>query len=108
MTKGMDTFAPTGPFITLKEDVPDPHNLAIETKLNGKVFPMSNAHTKYMRHKVSFVVSYLSRIMTLQPGDILATGVPAPTAPLTIGDTVEITIERLGTLKNRVVAAKAN
>jgi 2-keto-4-pentenoate hydratase/2-oxohepta-3-ene-1,7-dioic acid hydratase in catechol pathway len=103
MTKGMDTFAPLGPYVTLKEDVPDPHNLAIETKLNGKVFPMPNAHTKYMEHRIPFAVSYLSRIMTLLPGDIIATGVPAPTAPLNAGDTVEITIERLGTLRNKVV-----
>ena len=103
MTKGMDTFAPTGPYITLKEDVPDPYNLAMETKLNGKVFPMPNAHTKYMEHRIPQAISLLSHIMTLQPGDILATGVPAPTAPLLVGDTVEISIERLGTLRNRVV-----
>ena len=103
MTKGMDTFAPLGPYITLKEDVPDPHNLAIETKLNGKVFPMPNAHTRYMEHRIPLAVSYLSRIMTLLPGDIVSTGVPAPTAPLNAGDTVEITVERLGTLRNRVV-----
>jgi 2-keto-4-pentenoate hydratase/2-oxohepta-3-ene-1,7-dioic acid hydratase in catechol pathway len=103
MTKGMDTFAPLGPYLTLKEDVPDPYNLAIETRLNGKVFPMPNAHTKYMEHRIPAALSLLSRIMTLHPGDILATGVPAPTAPLVPGDTVEITIERLGTLRNRVV-----
>jgi len=103
MTKGMDTFAPLGPYITLKEDVPDPYNLAIETKLNGKVFPMPNAHTKYMDHRIPAAIALLSRIMTLEPGDIIATGVPAPTAPLVPGDTVEITIERLGTLRNRVV-----
>lgn len=106
MTKGMDTFAPLGPYLTLKADVPDPHNLAIETRLNGKVFPMPNAHTKYMRHRIPEAISYLSRIMTLQPGDIIATGVPAPTAPLNSGDTVEITIERLGTLRNKVVMRK--
>jgi 2-keto-4-pentenoate hydratase/2-oxohepta-3-ene-1,7-dioic acid hydratase in catechol pathway len=103
MTKGMNTFAPLGPYITLKEDVPDPYDLTIETKLNGKVFPMPNAHTKYMRHRIAESLALLSRIMTLQPGDIVATGVPAPTAPLVPGDTVEITIERLGTLRNRVV-----
>jgi 2-keto-4-pentenoate hydratase/2-oxohepta-3-ene-1,7-dioic acid hydratase in catechol pathway len=107
MTKGMDTFAPLGPYLTLKEDVPDPYNLAIETKLNGKVFPMPNAHTKYMRHRIPAAVALLSKIMTLEPGDILATGVPAPTAPLVPGDTVEITIERLGTLRNKVVRKAA-
>ena len=103
MTKGMDTFGPTGPYLTLREDVPDPHNLALETKLNGKVFPMPNAHSKNMIHRIPKTVAFISHIMTLEPGDIIATGVPAPTAPLTAGDTVEITIERLGTLRNRVV-----
>jgi 2-keto-4-pentenoate hydratase/2-oxohepta-3-ene-1,7-dioic acid hydratase in catechol pathway len=103
MTKGMDTFGPTGPYITLKEDVPDPNNLAIETKLNGKVFPMPNAHTKYMNFRVPAAIAMISHIMTLQPGDIIAMGVPAPTAPIVAGDTVEITIERLGTLRNRIV-----
>jgi 2-keto-4-pentenoate hydratase/2-oxohepta-3-ene-1,7-dioic acid hydratase in catechol pathway len=105
MTKGMDTFGPTGPYITLKEDVPDPNNLAIETKLNGKVFPMPNAHTRYMNFRVPAAIAMISHIMTLEPGDIIAMGVPAPTAPLTAGDTVEITIEGLGTLRNRIVRA---
>lgn len=103
MTKGMDTFAPLGPYITLSEDVPDPHNLAMETKLNGKVVEMPNANTSYMRHKIPAALSLLSQIMTLEPGDIIATGVPMPTAQLEAGDTVEITIERLGTLRNFVV-----
>src|SRR3990172_3302590 len=103
MTKGMDTFAPTGPYITLKDDVPDPYNLKMETKLNGVVFDMPNAHTKYMRHRIPATLSLLSHIMTLLPGDIIATGVPAPTAQLEDGDTVEIYIERLGTLRNYVV-----
>ncbi len=103
MTKGMDTFSPLGPYITLKEDVPDPHNLAMETKLNGEVVEMTNANTSYMRHKIPGALSLLSQIMTLEPGDIIATGVPMPTAQLEAGDTVEITIERLGTLRNFVV-----
>ena len=103
MTKGMDSFGPTGPYITLKEDVPDVNNLAIETKLNGKVFAMPNAHTRYMIFRVPQAIAMISHIMTLQPGDIIAMGVPAPTAPLNAGDTVEITIERLGTLRNRIV-----
>jgi 2-keto-4-pentenoate hydratase/2-oxohepta-3-ene-1,7-dioic acid hydratase in catechol pathway len=56
-----------------------------------------------MEHRIPAALALLSRIMTLQPGDIVATGVPAPTAPLVPGDTVEITIERLGTLRNRIV-----
>jgi len=104
MTKGMDTFSPFGPYLTLKEDVPDPYNLAIVTRLNGTVFPMPNGHTKNIVHKFPKTVSFLSQIMTLEPGDIIATGVPAPTVPLRAGDTVEITIDRLGTLINPVVA----
>jgi 2,4-diketo-3-deoxy-L-fuconate hydrolase len=103
MTKSLDTFAPTGPYLTLKEDVPDPQNLALETKLNGKVVEMPNANTSFMRHKIPTCLSLLSRIMTLEPGDIVSTGVPMPTAQLEAGDTVEITVERLGTLRNYVV-----
>ncbi len=103
MTKGMDTFAPLGPYITLKEDVPDPHDLALETKLNGTVAEMPNAHTSFMKHSIPAALSLLSRIMTLEPGDMVATGVPRPTAQLEAGDTVEISIERLGTLRNYVV-----
>jgi len=107
MTKGMDTFAPMGPYLTLKEDVPDPDNLQITTRLDGEVWPMPNAHTKFRVHSIARTVSFLSHIMTLQPGDIIATGVPAPTVVLRAGDTVEITIQRLGTLRNHVVATAA-
>lgn len=103
MTKSLDTFAPLGPYITLKEDVPDPQHLAIETKLNGEVVEMPNANTSYMKHDIASCLSLLSHIMTLEPGDVVATGVPMPTAQLEVGDTVEITIERLGTLRNFVV-----
>ncbi len=103
MTKGMDCFGPTGPYITLKEDVPDPYNLAMETKLNGEVHEMDNANTSFMRHKIPAQLSLISHLMTLEPGDIIASGVPRPTAQLEAGDTVEISIERLGTLRNYVV-----
>jgi acylpyruvate hydrolase len=104
MTKGQENFAPLGPYLTLKEDVPDPYDLAIVTRLNGEVFPMPNGNTRFMRNKIPQALSMLSRVMTLEPGDIIATGVPAPTVPLRPGDTVEITIDRLGTLRNYVVA----
>lgn len=103
MTKGMDCFGATGPYITLKEDVPDPYDLAMETRLDGEVHEMPNANTMYMVHKIPAQIALLSQLMTLEPGDIIATGVPAPTAPLVAGDTVELTIERLGTLRNYVV-----
>ena len=103
MTKGMDCFGPTGPYITLKEDVPDPYNLQMETRLNGEPFEMENAHTSNMRHKIPAQIELISHIMTLEPGDIIAVGVPMPTAQLEAGDTVELYIERLGTPRNYVV-----
>ena len=103
MTKGMRTFGPTGPYITLKEDVPDPYSLRIVARINGRVADIPNGHTKYMVHRIATAVSMLSRIMTLEPGDIVATGVPDPDTPLQVGDTIEITVDRLGTLRNPVV-----
>jgi 2-keto-4-pentenoate hydratase/2-oxohepta-3-ene-1,7-dioic acid hydratase in catechol pathway len=103
MTKGIRTFGPTGPYITLKEDVPDPYNLSIVARVNGQVVNIPNGNTKYMVHRIATAVSMLSRIMTLEPGDIVATGVPDPDTPLKVGDTIEAAVERLGTLRNPVV-----
>jgi 2-keto-4-pentenoate hydratase/2-oxohepta-3-ene-1,7-dioic acid hydratase in catechol pathway len=104
IAKGLDTFSPCGPYLTLKEDVPDPHNLAIGARLNGQAWEIPNAHTRHLTFNVPQLIAYLSRRMTLMPGDIIATGVPAPVVPLRAGDTAELTIERLGTLRNRVLA----
>ena len=103
MTKGIRTFGPTGPYITLKEDVPDPYNLGIVARVNGQVVNIPNGNTKYMVHRIAKAVAMLSRIMTLEPGDIVATGVPDPDTALTVGDTIEAAVERLGTLRNPVV-----
>jgi 2-keto-4-pentenoate hydratase/2-oxohepta-3-ene-1,7-dioic acid hydratase in catechol pathway len=102
--KGLDTFSPCGPYLTLKEDVPDPQNLALSATINGQPAPMPNSNTKFMTFKIPQIIAYISRRMTLETGDIFQTGVPAPVVPLKAGDTVEITIERLGTLRNQVVA----
>jgi 2-keto-4-pentenoate hydratase/2-oxohepta-3-ene-1,7-dioic acid hydratase in catechol pathway len=103
-SKGLDTFSPCGPFLTLKEDVPDPHNLGIEARINGKPWPLPNANTRHLTFKIPQIIAYISRRMTLLPGDIVQTGVPAPVVELKAGDTIEITVERLGTLRNRVSA----
>ena len=103
MRKGLDTFAPCGPYLTLKEDVPDPHNLAIGARLNGQAWEIPNANTQHLTFKIPEIIAYLSQRMTLMPGDIIATGVPRAVVPLRAGDTAEMTIERLGTLRNRVV-----
>lgn len=102
--KGLDTFSPCGPYLTLKEDVPDPQNLAISATVNGQPAPMPNSNTRFMTFKIPQIIAYISRRMTLETGDIFQTGVPAPVVPLEAGDQIEITIEGLGTLRNRVVA----
>jgi 2-keto-4-pentenoate hydratase/2-oxohepta-3-ene-1,7-dioic acid hydratase in catechol pathway len=104
ISKGLDTFSPAGPYITLREDVANPHNLAIETKINGKAWDIPNANTSFLTFTIPQTIAYLSERVTLLPGDIIATGVPAPVVPLTAGDTVEITIGHLGTLRNMVVS----
>ena len=104
ISKGLDTFSPCGPYLTLKEEVPNPHSLALEAKINGKVFEMPNPNTSHLTFKIPQLIAYLSGRITLLPGDIVQTGVPAPVVTLKAGDTIEITIDRLGTLRNRVVA----
>jgi 2-keto-4-pentenoate hydratase/2-oxohepta-3-ene-1,7-dioic acid hydratase in catechol pathway len=95
--KSFDTFAPIGPFIAT--DV-DPMNLAIKSKLNGKVKQDSN--TKNMIFNVYQLVEFISGIMTLELGDVIATGTPAGVGPMQKGDTIEIEIEKIGTLTNKV------
>ena len=88
--KGLDTFSPCGPYLTLKEDVPDPQNLAISATINGQPSPMPNSNTRFMTFKIPQIIAYISRRMTLETGDVFQTGVPAPVVPLKAGDTVEI------------------
>jgi 2,4-diketo-3-deoxy-L-fuconate hydrolase len=108
--KSHDTFAPLGPFIVPHEFVPDPQKLAIKFTLNGKI--MQDSSTERMTHTVSELLSYASHIMTLSPGDVIATGSPAGvgTARATpiymkAGDLAVCSIERIGVLTNPVVAA---
>jgi 2-keto-4-pentenoate hydratase/2-oxohepta-3-ene-1,7-dioic acid hydratase in catechol pathway len=106
--KTFDTFAPCGPVLVTADEVPDPHNLAIRLKLNGQV--MQNSNTGQMIFKVGQIVSHLSKIFTLEPGDLVYTGTPPgvgiarkPPVYLKAGDVVEIEIEGLGVLRNPVV-----
>jgi 2-keto-4-pentenoate hydratase/2-oxohepta-3-ene-1,7-dioic acid hydratase in catechol pathway len=105
--KGLDTFAPLGPFITTRDDIPDVQALKIEGRLNGEVMQTSN--TSKMIFQVAYLVSYLSQGITLEPGDVIATGTPEgvgvfrkPPVLLKAGDVFEVEIEGLGTLRNRV------
>jgi 2-keto-4-pentenoate hydratase/2-oxohepta-3-ene-1,7-dioic acid hydratase in catechol pathway len=97
--KSFDTFCPVGP-----EIVPglDPSDLAIATRVNGAV--KQSSRTSQMVFSPAFLVAYISRMMTLHPGDLILTGTPAGIAPLAPGDVVEVEIERVGILKNRVRA----
>jgi 2-keto-4-pentenoate hydratase/2-oxohepta-3-ene-1,7-dioic acid hydratase in catechol pathway len=110
IAKSHDTFAPLGPFITPKEFVPDPRSLPVRFTLNGKV--MQSATTALMIHDVYELVSYGSSILTLRPGDVVATGTPsgvgsALTPPIFLkpGDNTACTYEGVGTLVNTVEAA---
>jgi 2-keto-4-pentenoate hydratase/2-oxohepta-3-ene-1,7-dioic acid hydratase in catechol pathway len=105
--KSFDTFAPTGPCITTTNQVGDTDNLAIRTWVNGEL--RQNSSTKNMAFNVSEIVYHLSRVMTLEPCDIIATGTPAgvgfamkPPKYLRQGDVVRIEIEGIGVLENTV------
>jgi len=97
--KGFDTFAPIGPWI---ETEVDPGDLKIETRLNGET--RQSARTSDLIFDVDTLVSFVSSVMTLLPGDIIATGTPAGIGRMKPGDVVEVTIEKIGTLRNFVVA----
>ncbi len=108
LSKGLDTFTPVGPYITLKEDV-DPGNLDLVAHVDGVLheWPHGNGNTSKLTFTLQESISYLSERMTLEPGDIISTGVPSPSMPFQVGETIEITIGNLGTLRNTVVSVPA-
>lgn len=109
--KSCDTFAPMGPTIVTTDVVPDPHNLAIKLKLNGKT--MQDSNTDQLIFGVPELIEFLSQTITLEPGDVIATGTPPgvgfarkPPVFLQAGDEMEVLIEKVGWLNTPVVAAK--
>ncbi len=109
LAKTADTFAPTGPYLVTTDDVPDPHRLRIQLRLNGRV--MQDSNTRELIFSVEQLVSHISQIITLRPGDLIFTGTPPgvgmarkPPVFLQPGDTVEVEIEGLGVLRNPVTA----
>jgi len=100
--KGSDTFAPFGPCIALGLD---PRDLALELAVNGNV--RQRARTSEMHFGPAFLVHYVSRFVTLEPGDVIATGTPAGIAPIEPGDVVAVTVEGVGSLVNPVAAEPA-
>jgi len=97
--KGYDTFAPTGPWI---ETEANPDNLKLETYLNGEL--RQSASTSDLIFGICKLISFISSVMTLLPGDVIATGTPSGVGPLNPGDVAEVKIQKIGTLRNFVVA----
>jgi 2-keto-4-pentenoate hydratase/2-oxohepta-3-ene-1,7-dioic acid hydratase in catechol pathway len=98
--KGFDTFCPIGPHI---ETQLDPRDLLVETYVNGS--RRQSGSTSRMTYPVAFLVPWISRMMTLLPGDVIATGTPAGVAQLLAGDSVEVSVAGVGVLRNPVHAA---
>jgi 2-keto-4-pentenoate hydratase/2-oxohepta-3-ene-1,7-dioic acid hydratase in catechol pathway len=107
--KSFDTFAPMGPWIVTRDEIPDPHSLRIMSRVNGET--RQDSSTANMIFKIDTLVSFISNVMTLEPCDIIATGTPAGVGVfakpepklLKVGDVVEIEIERIGAIRNQIL-----
>jgi 2,4-didehydro-3-deoxy-L-rhamnonate hydrolase len=113
VSKGFDGAAPLGPWITLAADVPDPQALAIQLSVNGEL--MQDSSTAQMIFDVRALVAHYAGVLTLEPGDVIATGTPAgvgaarqPSRFLSPGDEIEARIEGLGALTTAISAPRAN
>ncbi len=100
-SKGYDTFAPLGPLIADSKEIDDPQNLTLELKVNNEIKQKGN--TRDMIFNIKEIISYVSTIVSLEPGDIIATGTPSGVGPLSKGDKVIATIESIGKLEVGVV-----
>lgn len=103
--KSLDTFCPLGPYIVTRDEIADPQNLAVKTMVNGEV--MQDSNTSNMIFNVKHLISYSSRMFTLEPGDIILTGTPdgvgmgrKPPVFLKDGDTVTVSVEGVGEISN--------
>ncbi|HEX2923864.1 MAG TPA: fumarylacetoacetate hydrolase family protein, partial [Chloroflexota bacterium] len=106
--KSFDTFAPMGPALVTADEVPDPHSLRISLRLNGKV--MQDSTTGSLIFDIPELISFLSQAITLEPGDLIATGTPPgvgmgrkPPVFLKAGDRMVIEVEKVGVLENSVI-----
>jgi 2-keto-4-pentenoate hydratase/2-oxohepta-3-ene-1,7-dioic acid hydratase in catechol pathway len=107
--KSFDTFGPCGPWLTTPDEIPDPCNLHLATRVNGEI--RQDSSTKNLVLKINRIVQSLSKVMTLEPGDIISTGTPTGTVLsisshakyLEQGDVVEVEIENLGKIRNTIV-----
>lgn len=107
--KSFDTFGPCGPWLTTPDEIPDPCNLRLITRVNGET--RQDSSTKNLVLKIDRIIHTLSKVMTLEPGDIISTGTPSGTVLslsshlkyLQHGDVVEVEVENLGKIRNRVI-----
>jgi 2-keto-4-pentenoate hydratase/2-oxohepta-3-ene-1,7-dioic acid hydratase in catechol pathway len=100
--KSFDTFGPIGPIVVPREILPDPGKLKISARLNGEL--KQQASTADMIFSVPALIAFISKNMTLEEGDIIASGTPSGVSPIRAGDVIEIEIENIGVLKNPVIA----
>ncbi len=103
-SKGYDTFGPVGPYLVPAGYIPDPHSLDIHLTVNGDMKQKSN--TSNMVFKIPYLIEFISKYVTLKPGDIISTGTPEGVSEIKDGDIMEAVIEGIGTLRNRVVKDK--
>lgn len=110
VSKGQDTFAPMGPVIVTRDEITNPQTLDLYTRVNGVEKQRSN--TRFMLFSVADIIADISAVITLEPGDIIASGTPAgvgagrtPQEWMWPGDVVEVTVESIGTLRNYVINA---
>ena len=104
-SKSMDTFGPMGPALVTADEIADPHDLAIELRVNGVV--KQSDRTSSMVFRIPTLIAFLSKWFQLYPGDVIATGTPSGIGAIVPGDVVEATVEGVGTLRNPVVAQAA-
>lgn len=103
--KNRDGMTPIGPYRVAVKDIPDPMNLSLQTYVNGELRQSGN--TKDMIFDVPYLIAYLSSFMTLQPGDMIATGCPKGTSDVKAGDEVTVQIEHIGSLTHHILSEKA-
>ena len=100
-SKNFNTAMPIGPYIVTKDEIKNPHNLKVQLSVNGKVRQKGN--TRDMIFKIDYLISYISKYLTLYPGDIISTGTVSGIAPVNKGDKIICEIERIGKLENKIL-----
>jgi 2-keto-4-pentenoate hydratase/2-oxohepta-3-ene-1,7-dioic acid hydratase in catechol pathway len=99
--KGFDTFLPLGPYLVRGIN---PSDLSVQSYLNGEL--KQDGRTSQLIFSIPYLVSFISQVMTLSPGDIIMTGTPEGVGPMQAGDTIEIRVEGIGSLVNRIVVPR--